>query len=344
MSSTPARVPRRLVLGAMVVLALAVIPLLLTVLETLPRQVPPASGRIAWTARDGLWMLDLSDGRERRIVETSIAAGSGLTSVTFSPDGRRIAWSQQAASDGATGADIWVADVTGGNAERFAHRDAPTTMLEAPSWLASDYIYYTARRFPAGQESVRLERKRASGGAAEVILEAVTGASVTPDESAVVYPERRLPSGQALVYRRLDGQAGTCGLATDAAFPGVEQPRVSPDSARVAFAASAPTAVASGACAEPAAWAQLGVWLGLAPGVVWAHGAPADVWSVNLDGSDLRRVALLQEDEPTIAWSPDGDYLAAFGPAGLVVVPTAGGQPNRLRATGGEYGWVAWGR
>ncbi len=86
-------------------------------------------------------------------------------------------------------------------------------------------------------------------------------------------------------------------------------------------------------------WAE---WLGLAVPTAWAHGLPWNVWTINLDGSGLTRLADVNEDEPNVAWSPNGTQIAVFGPSALRVVEAKpNGRSEKLVDQGG-YGIVDW--
>ena len=77
--------------------------------------------------------------------------------------------------------------------------------------------------------------------------------------------------------------------------------------------------------------------------VAYAHGLPADVWTFGLDGSNLARVADLKEDDPNVAWSPDGSRLAVFGSPRCTWSTRAAGTPSKLVDQGG-YGGLDWTR
>ena len=68
---------------------------------------------------------------------------------------------------------------------------------------------------------------------------------------------------------------------------------------------------------------------------------PADVYSMNLDGSDMTRIADIKDDDPTVAFSPDGTRLAIFGVAALFVADAKGGPTEKLTDQGG-YGGLDW--
>ena len=70
---------------------------------------------------------------------------------------------------------------------------------------------------------------------------------------------------------------------------------------------------------------------------------PADVYTLNLDGSEMTRIADIKDDDPTVAWSPDGSKLAIFGVAALYVVDARGGPTDKLVDQGG-YGGLDWTR
>ena len=67
-----------------------------------------------------------------------------------------------------------------------------------------------------------------------------------------------------------------------------------------------------------------------------------DVWTIGVDGSDLRRVT--SEYGQFVAWSPDGRYLLISGHALYVVRPDGTGRlelltPTLQRALGGIPDW-----
>jgi hypothetical protein len=93
--------------------------------------------------------------------------------------------------------------------------------------------------------------------------------------------------------------------------------------------------------AAPSAASGLDLGALLQPDVAEAHGLPADVWSMNLDGSDMKRIADIKDDDPTVAWAPDGAKLAIFGVAALFLVDAQGGPTTKLTDQGG-YGGLSW--
>ena len=68
---------------------------------------------------------------------------------------------------------------------------------------------------------------------------------------------------------------------------------------------------------------------------------PADPYLVSPSGRDLRRLALLSLDDLAIAWSPDGEWLAASGAAGLWLVRATDGSVRQV-TTVGSFGSIDW--
>jgi Tol biopolymer transport system component len=62
---------------------------------------------------------------------------------------------------------------------------------------------------------------------------------------------------------------------------------------------------------------------------------------MNMDGSNMQRIADIKDDDPSVSWSPDGSRLAIFGVAALYVSDTKGGTPAKLVDQGG-YGSLDW--
>jgi hypothetical protein len=84
---------------------------------------------------------------------------------------------------------------------------------------------------------------------------------------------------------------------------------------------------------------QLTDWL--TPEPAMAHGFPWEAWIVNADGSGLHQIADVTNDDPSVAWSPDGNQLLVYGGWGSFVVDAASGSSESLSFLAG-YGSVGW--
>jgi Tol biopolymer transport system component len=303
-----------------------------------------AQGRIAWPKDGDLWVYDLATKQQTRI--TQLPQGAAVTGATWSPDGQRVVYAQfwRRPNDRSSGADLFIANKDGSEPRLFAERDAANSVLEAPEWLPSGRVYYDIRRVNNGRETQTIVRQ-IDAGQPETLMENGYSPAVSPDETTMAYIRSR-GTGQQLLKKTIAESGDGCELVSDQVFQYLSQPRISPDGKRLALGGSGePNLTAPSACGgdprtHPSALGlNLVAWL--APAVAYAHGLPADVYSMNLDGSDLKRVADIKDDDPTVAYSPDGTKLAIFGVAALYVVDANGGPTNKLVDQGG-YGGLDW--
>ena len=114
----------------------------------------------------------------------------------------------------------------------------------------------------------------------------------------------------------------------------LSDPRFSPDGHKVAFAAISllsPIGRAPGFAS----------WFGFLGARAMAHGFPWEVWVVQADGSGLRQISDILDDDPSVAWSPDGTQLLVYGGWGSYVVDASTAAAASLSFLAG-YGSIAW--
>jgi Tol biopolymer transport system component len=310
-------------------------------------------GRIAWPKDGDLWVYDIGSKQQTKI--TNLASGAAVTGVTWSPDGQRVVFAQfwRRPNERSSGADLMVANADGSNAHPFAERDAANTVLETPEWMPSGAVYYTVRTVTNGRETQSIVRRRTENAEPETLIENAYDPAVSPDESTLVYV-RSTRAGQTMLKKTIGEPGDGCELISDQVFQYLSLPRISPDGKRLAFGGSGepPANMPPAGCggdprSKPAAAGLPGVLdlaaTLIAPAVAYAHGLPADVYAMNLDGGEMTRLADIKDDDPTVAWSPDGTKLAIFGVAALYVVDAKGGPTNKLVDQGG-YGGLDWSR
>src|SRR5262249_38878316 len=156
-----------------------------------------ALGRIAWPKDGDLWVYDLATSQQTKI--TNLSAGAAVTGASWSPDGKRVVFAQvwRRPNERSSGADLMVANADGSDAQPFAERDAPNTVLETPEWMPSGEVYYTIRRVANGRETQTIVRQT-EGGQPETVLENGYDPAPSPDESVLVYV-RSKGNGQVLM-------------------------------------------------------------------------------------------------------------------------------------------------
>jgi dipeptidyl aminopeptidase/acylaminoacyl peptidase len=305
------------------------------------------TGRIVWPKDGDLWVYDLASKQQTKI--TNLPSGAAVTGATWSPDGQRVVFAQfyRRPNERSSGADLMVANADGSNAHVFAERDAANTVLETPEWMPSGRVYYTVRRVTNGREAQSIVRQ-GEGGEPETLVENAYDPAVSPDETTLIYV-RSTRAGQAMFKKTIGESGDGCELISDQVFQYLSLPRISLDAKRVAWGGSGEPNYGPSGCGgdprshTPAASTSRGMDLLtlLQPDVAEAHGLPADVYSMNLDGSDMTRVADIKDDDPTVAFSPDGSKLGIFGVAALFVVDAKGGPTDKLTDQGG-YGGLDW--
>jgi Tol biopolymer transport system component len=241
-----------------------------------------------------------------------------------------------------------VSNADGSNAHPFAERDAPNTVLDTPQWAPSGRVYYTVRRVTNGRETQSVVRQQ-EGDQPELVVDNAYSPTVSADEATLIYI-RSTRAGQAILKKTIGDPGEGCELIGDQVFQYLSLPRISPDGKRVALGGSGePNMQPSGCGGDPRTKAAepnssaIDLAALLQPEVAYAHGLPADIYVFNLDGSNMVRTANIKDDDPTVAWSPDGTHLAILGIAALYVVDSNGGPTDKL-VDQGNYGGLDWTR
>src|SRR6185503_8149970 len=124
-------------------------------------------------------------------------------------------------------------------------------VVESPQWAAGGHIYFSIRRTQAGRESLSIARQT-EGGQPEVLVDGGYNPTVSADESTLVYL-KTTRAGQAMMKKTIgepNAQPSSCG--------GDNRPKPS-------------------GAAPLLDLARL-----LEPSVAYAHGLPADVYSLGL--------------------------------------------------------------
>jgi Tol biopolymer transport system component len=122
-------------------------------------------------------------------------------------------------------------------------------------------------------------------------------------------------------------------VLADRRFTSLAFPRFAPDGERLAFAAVGGPITVRGRVGErlPA----------FGPNIAAAHGLPWDLWEIRVDGSGLRRLTEVAEDDPALAWSPDGRWLAFNGGSGVYVLDAVTTALYRISEAVG-FGGMDW--
>lgn len=290
-------------------------------------------GTLGLPRGSGLATVDPASGAEQFV---AFHPPSGVVGhVAWSPGGARVALSRFNRRPGERlgGSDILVADAAGGALQPAAEHDADGTLLRAPRWGPDGrglfYDYLPPDSDPRGG---RVEYAPLDGGPPRVAAAPAAWPDVSPDGRWLLYVRPSRPGGDVdeLVLAPLDGSPGRV-LVPGGQFVQLSSPRFSPDGRRVAFVA----ALTMGEARRLPPPSRDGL------ASVLAHGPPGDIWLVELNGSAPWQRTAFDEDEPTLAWAPDGAWLAMLGGGGLYLVDPDGRQPARLLRAG-SFGGFDW--
>jgi len=313
------------------------------------RNAPPAvGGKIAMPVAGGINLVDTGSGHSTQLVPGE--ANASVTAVAWSPDHSTLAYTlfHRRPDDRVSSAELFTVPASGGTPTLLVPRPQPGTIIDAPAWAPDgSAIYYAFQGMENAKPVARIERFGIADGSRTVLYNDGAYPAVAPDGQslAFMYDDG---SGQALRVGSVNG-GDARELVPASTFRGLMGPRFSPDGAWIAFVAVGPPPGTSGAPSGPPSSGptsqapstrSLLASIFSVP-VAEAHGDPWSIWKIRPDGRDLQQVGSLLEDEPLLAWSNDGAWLAVHGTGGLWLVDVSGAtQPRRL--TDGTIGGIDW--
>jgi Tol biopolymer transport system component len=306
------------------------------------RNGPPAvDGQIALPLAGGINVVDTTSGRSRQLV--SPEANASVTAVAWSPDRATLAYTlfHRRPDDRVSSAELFTILASGGSPTLLVPRPQAGTVIDAPAWAPDGSgIFYSFQGVENNKPVARIERVAIGGdGARQILYTDAAFPAIAPDGRSLAFTYDD-GSGQAL---RMGSAAGGDAreLVSPTTFRGVMSPRFSPDGAWIAFVAQGPGPSGIGDALPEPAPRTTGLAAIFRVPVAEAHGDPWGVWKIRPDGKELQRVGGLQEDEPSIAWSRDGAWIAVHGTGGLWLLDTRGPtEPRRL--TDGTIGGIDW--
>jgi Tol biopolymer transport system component len=293
-------------------------------------------GTIAAPHGAGVQLTDVSTGAEQLLAVMPPVGVSGHAS--WSPDRTRLAISRfgRRPTERVGGSDILVVPAVGGEALPIAEHDLDGALLGAPVWLPdSSGLFYDS--LPPSGDPASSHVMFAPVGAANTGRTIAAGGwpAVSSDGRYLAYVRPSPTTGylNELVIVDMAQSAERILVAADELVQ-ITSPRFSPDGTEIAFAGS----VSYGEAMEMSSPHGL---TDLFMKGVMAHGPPGDVWVISLYGGAPQRLTTFDEDEPTLAWSPDGYWLAMMGGGGLYLLPRDLSQTPRKIAKGG-FGGIDW--
>jgi dipeptidyl aminopeptidase/acylaminoacyl peptidase len=173
----------------------------------------------------------------------------------------------------------------------------------------------------AGQVQ-RLSRIDVASGAMSTLFDGPMFPSFSRDGKTLAYMTQDLNGEGGLWVAGADGSSPRELVELGQKFNAILYPRISPDGSTLVF-----SAVSSAQSNDPGQTAG---------GLNALHGAPMDVWRVNIADGATQRITKLNEDEPYAAWTCDSKGLMIFATGGLYTLNADGS--NLKKITDGAFG------
>ena len=293
------------------------------------------------------------DGSGRRAI-TKVPQGGLAKDPAWARDGQRIAYAYTPPLPAMRGlgglvplpvTGVYVMNADGSDAKVAIPHETPGIGHESPIWAPDGRSYYVTYSELIMESNV-------------VRDQVVEVARVTPGvtQRQTLIPNGAFPSlsndgrllacvvssrdGTALVVANGDGKSQRV-LIPPGQLDGLASPRFSPDGKQIAFSAIAPMAPIPTVTpvVRRGGFDALGALF--APRAASAHGLPMDVYVMSSEGGQPVRLTELGEDNPSVAWSPDGKRIAILAGGGVYVMGADGSAFANVDNKGG-HGSVDW--
>jgi Tol biopolymer transport system component len=280
-----------------------------------------ADGQVLASTRGQVAWLDLSAPRPRPITALQLPSyPADVTAVSGAPVAVASIESTFHGT-GPMGTDLVTIDLQSGTMKPLLSRQSSDELLDAPVMLPDGGSVLFQRTVHGTNPGIRVEQVDLDGHRTGLVIDDARYPAPSPDASRVVFV-RYVDQHAELVSRSLadDSEAP---VFSDDRFIALTYPRFSPDGQTIAF---------------------VGISLLGAAGELReanAHGIPWEVWLVQFDGSDLRQIPDVVNDDPSVAWSPDGTQLLVYGGWGSYLIDPVSGESTLLSFLPG-YGALAW--
>ncbi|HEU4793303.1 MAG TPA: hypothetical protein VFS96_06575 [Nitrolancea sp.] len=284
----------------------------------LTSSVPDAPGTLVWSSGNTIQSLDPATGK--RMTVATLPENRYFASPALSPDGRAIAAATFQVMPPEPGADLYVISRDGSEVKPLVKFQDAGGSLGYPSWSPDGAFIYAIVNASASPEGGWIVRVPAGGGPVEKLVKGGNYPTISPDGKTLVFTKTDVAAQTGELWRaNPDGTDAK--LIPGTRFVGVLRPVFSPDGATIGFSANADPL-------QPTASSHRLPLFG--PAVALAHGVPWDAWTVSLNGGTPVRRSSIREDQPVLAWSPDGKWLGMNGEVGLYLIRLSDGKVYRV--------------
>ena len=299
-------------------------------------------------ARQGnLWHSDGRAGPPRQL--TRLGADILAEHPAVAPDGRQIAFIARSPGPITATLPVSITTLYLMNADGTGLRalwQPPRGWVALPAWGPDGralYVGYSELRSDpqalVADWLFEIVRVDTTTGERRTVIADARDPAITRDGALMAYLHFDRDNAAFSLHVAAPDGASDREVVAAGSFSTFYAPRFSPDGKRLISRRSAgqsPTSRATPSARKAERrWMRL---LGLlAPAVAEAHGAPWDLWVVNVDGTGLRRLPHMREDTPMAVFSPDGRQIVMIGAGGIYLID-ADGQHLRLIDPLGDHG------
>ncbi len=315
--------------------------------DQIEEQYPGLSGHLLYTNFEGIW--DKAIGGEPKKIYSVEQLGY-LSGAAWSPDGSQVAFSYTPPTPDGNfafgGGDIYMMNANGSDVRLVIVDDDPASTLSEPAWSPDgQWLYFTYYSYvqsaAAFTSTLRIERAAPDGTEREPVVDGAFQPDLSADGEALAFVRSDPDTfAQSLWVAQSDGSEARMILSADE-FYALSGPRFAPDNRTIIFAGSGasatlPNSSRSSSDTAPAGWFD---WFNPPPAA--AHGLPWDLYTIHVDGTGLKTLTNLGEDQPSVVFTDDGRYALFWGARGMYVMNTDGSRLQRLSDTGG-HGSLDW--
>jgi hypothetical protein len=270
--------------------------------------------------------IEIWRGAERESTVLRAQDGATIFEAAPSPDGTRIAYVQLTQSAGPVGAgvgvDMLLVARDGSNSRVLIRHGAPGEFIESLAWINDGEIAY-AISTPQGEEAIdqRIETVDVVAGIRRRLVSRADQVAFLDGGKLIVNLagfQTEFTAERPVMYDLTTGEvAPLSGYSLPLVYVGSYAP--SPDRRSIAFGAADPTIMAPRGGAPRATSANSA-----------RHPVLQDVWLMATDGSNLRRIADLAVNQPSLAWSNNGRHVYVLSAVGFWRVHAASGSYEKI--------------